>query len=327
MPNLSEQRLGFELLARTASLYYLEDKTQDEVARELNISRQKVQRLLQQAREQGIVEINVHIPPLVPLELEKELKAHFNLVDVVVAASHPDEERCRQSVARAAASYLERQLSDGQVVAIGMGRNVGKIPDFFHSSRRIACTFVSAMGGSPHVGESTNPNNICQRLAEKSGGCLATLYAPAYVESQRIRDMLLTQEAIGQTLAQAKRADIVVVGIGTPDDECTLVQMGCLSLAEAQRLRNLGAVGDLLGDYFDENGKEVPSDLHTRLVGLRLSDLRNVSRVTAVVSEQGKALAILGVLRSKLVHVLITDAANALAVLQLAGVTKIGEEN
>ena len=51
-----EKRNFFEFLIRLASLYYLEGKTQAKVAQELGISRQKVQRLLQQARELGIVE-------------------------------------------------------------------------------------------------------------------------------------------------------------------------------------------------------------------------------------------------------------------------------
>ncbi len=321
--NQSDQRALFELLSRVASLYYLEEKTQDEVAEELGLSRQKVQRLLQQAREQGIVEINVHMLPLVPLELEKRLKTHFNLEDVVVAAPYPDEPRRRQSVARAAASYLERHLSDGMVVAVGMGRNTGEIPNFFHPPRRIECTFVSAMGGSPYVGELINPNDICQKLAAQAGGNAKLLHAPAYVESQRVRDTLLTQEVISQTYELARRADVAVIGIGTPSDDCTLVRMGCLSLAEARRLRRAGAVGDMLGDYFNQEGQEVPSDLHRRLVGLNLNDMRYIPQVVVVASEADKPQGILGALRTGILHVLITEADNALDILRLAGVTEL----
>lgn len=159
-----EDRSFLEFLTKMASLYYLEGKTQVEVARALGISRQKVQRLLRQARDLGIVEINIKTLTTVSRDLEEKLKSIFNLNSALVAASHPNEDDRRHSVARVAAGYLERHLSDGMVVTMGMGRNTGRIPDYYHPSHGVDCTFVSAMGSSPHVGESINPNDICQKL-------------------------------------------------------------------------------------------------------------------------------------------------------------------
>ncbi len=307
-----------KLLTRVACLYYLEAKTQNEVARELNISRQKVQRLLQRASKEGIVEITIHTLPLVPIEIEKKLKARFPLHEAVVTTGNSDRATRRQSVARAAASYLERQVSNGMVIAVGMGRNLDALAAAFAPSQSIGCTFISAMGGSPLVGESINPNDICKRLATSAGGRAASLFAPAYVESQRVRDILLNQEAVAQTLAWARQSHMAVVGIGTPEDTCTLVRMGCLSLAEAQRLRQTNAVGDMLGYYFDRQGREVPSDLHGRLIGLTLQELKCIPKVVAIASEKGKASAILGALRTGAVHVLVTYAENAMEVLKLS---------
>jgi DNA-binding transcriptional regulator LsrR (DeoR family) len=317
LQNPDENRSFLEFLTRMASLYYLEGKTQVEVARALGISRQKVQRLLRQARELGIVEINIRTLTAVSLDLVKQLKSHFKLKDVVVAASHPAEVERRQSVARAAASYLERHLSDGTVVTVGMGRNTGEIPAFYHPSRSINCTFVSAMGGSPYAGESINPNDICQKLAANSKGRAIYLHAPAYVESRQVRDILSVQEAVGPILSKAKKADIAVVGIGTPSDDATLVRMDCISTTEAKRLANSGAVGDVLGAYFDADGRLIDPDEHGHLVGLTLQDLRSIHTVIAVVSEKGKSKAILGALRTGVIHILITDSDNAMEVMRM----------
>lgn len=67
----------FDLLARVASLYYLEEWTQDKIARQLGLSRQKVQRLLHQAREQRIVEIHVHSAPVLHSDLRIRSKQLF----------------------------------------------------------------------------------------------------------------------------------------------------------------------------------------------------------------------------------------------------------
>ncbi len=236
---------------------------------------------------------------------------------MVVAASHHAEVERRQSVARAAASYLERHLSDGTVVTVGMGRNTGEIPAFYHPSRSINCTFVSAMGGSPYAGESINPNDICQKLAANSKGRAIYLHAPAYVESRQVRDILSVQEAVGPILSKAKKADIAVVGIGTPSDDATLVRMDCISTTEAKRLANSGAVGDVLGAYFDADGRLIDPDEHGHLVGLTLQDLRSIHTVIAVVSEKGKSKATLGALRTGVIHVLITDSDNAMEVMRM----------
>jgi DNA-binding transcriptional regulator LsrR (DeoR family) len=317
LQNPAEKRSFYEFLTRMASLYYLEGKTQAEVARTLGISRQKVQRLLGQARELGIVEFNIRSLTAVSLDLEKQLKNHFQLKDVVVAASHPAEVERRQSVARAAASYLERHLSDGMVVTVGMGRNTGEIPDFYNPSRSINCTFVSAMGSSPYAGESINPNDICQKLAANSKARAIYLHAPAYVESRQVRDILSDQEAVGPILNKAKKANIAVVGIGTPSDDATLVRMDCISTTEAKRMANSGAVGDVLGAFFDDDGRLIDPDEHGHLVGLTLEDLRSIHTVIAVVSEKGKSKAILGALRIGVIHILITDSDNAMEVMRM----------
>jgi DNA-binding transcriptional regulator LsrR (DeoR family) len=203
------------------------------------------------------------------------------------------------------------------VVAVGMGRNTGEIRDFFYPSRSINCTFVSAMGSSPHVGETINPNNICRRLAANSKGRATYLHAPANVESKQVRDILLAQEAIGPIISQAKKADIAVVGIGTPSDDATLVRMDCISKTETKQLAESGVAGDLLGTCFDEDGQVIDTDMHGRLVGLSLEDLRKIRTVIAVASEKGKAKAILGALRTGVIHVLVTESDNAMEVMRL----------
>jgi DNA-binding transcriptional regulator LsrR (DeoR family) len=311
-----ENHSYLEFLTNMASLYYLEGKTQVEVARVLGISRQKVQRLLRQAREIGIVEIKIKSLTAVSLDLENELKSRFGLQNALIAASSPDEDERRNSVARAAAGFLERHLTDGMVVTVGMGRNTGGIPEFYRPSHTTNCMFVSAMGSSPHVGESINPNDICQKLAAHSGGEAVHLHAPAYVESEPVRDILYAQDAVGPILEKAKKADIAIVGIGTPADDATLVRMDCISAAKARRLARSGAVGDVLGTFFDEDGGLIEPEEHVYLVGLTLEDLRSIHTVVAVVSEMDKSKAILGGLRTGVIHVLITDSDNAVEVLR-----------
>jgi len=312
-----------ELLARIAHRSYIDGHTQEEIAQEFGLSRPKVQRLLERARQAGVVDIHIEAPPGLNLELEAQLVEAFRLSDAIVSASRADPDAQREAVARSAARYLERRLKDGQVIAVSHGRDTGDVPRFFRPTRRLDVTFASAMGGSPRVDNPTNPNEICRSLADRSGGRAAALYAPAYVESVEMRDRLLEQEAVAHTLDLAARADVALVGIGGTDDGCTMVRTGCLSLEEIAWLRDQGAVGDVLGNYVDAGGTVIAAPHSQRLIALSIDDLLRIETVVAVASESEKPPAISGVLRSGVIDVLIVDEGNARAVLDLARETPL----
>ena len=50
------------LALQAAQLYYLQDLTMDAIGDELKVSRSSVSRLLQMARDRGIVEVKIHSP-------------------------------------------------------------------------------------------------------------------------------------------------------------------------------------------------------------------------------------------------------------------------
>jgi DNA-binding transcriptional regulator LsrR (DeoR family) len=313
-----EIRSSSDLLVRIASLYYLNNETQESIAARLGLSRQKVQRYLKKAHDEGIVEIRIHPSSAETNDLAEEIRDRFQLRDVLVAPAHPNPHAQRKAVAQEAAQFMEGFLKGGMVVAVGMGRNTGEVPNYFNPSKAIDCTFVAAMGGSPKVDLRINPNEICRSLAEKSGGKAEILYAPAFVESSEMRSLLVQQETIRNTLDLAKRADVALVGIGGTDDACVLVKSGSFSVYQVRQLRNDMAVGDLLGNYFDIYGNLISSDLYGRLIGLTIKDLERTETVIALVSESNKTTSILGALRTGIVDILIVDASNARGVLSLA---------
>jgi DNA-binding transcriptional regulator LsrR (DeoR family) len=312
--NLSDH---LELMTRVSSLYYIDEFTQEKIARSLNLSRAKVGRLLKKAREEGIVEINVHQHPSLNIQLENQLVNHFGLQQALIAIDQQDPDLQRVNVARLVASYLSRNLQDEMIVAVGMGRNTSAISDYVFYPPPHNCIFVSAMGGLSRAGESINPDHICRRLAECFGGRSEILYVPAYVEDEAVRNSFLKHETVSQTLDRARRADLAIVGIGDVTDNSNVVRMGCLSTQEIAQLRSLGAVGDILGYFFDINGKPTGKNIQQRVVGLNGEDLLHIPTVIAIASETNKPLSILGALRTGFINILATSASNAHAVLTL----------
>src|ERR1700684_3393070 len=117
------QPVPMEMLARVASMYYLDDMTQDQIAKQLGLSRPKVWRLLRQAKETGVVEITVNLPASLAMPVETELTSRFGLSGAILVADQHDESAIRAQVGRAAAGLVDRLLPDGGTLAIGMGRN------------------------------------------------------------------------------------------------------------------------------------------------------------------------------------------------------------
>jgi DNA-binding transcriptional regulator LsrR (DeoR family) len=308
-----------ELMTRVASQYYLEGMTQEAVARSLRLSRPKVGRLLDRARMTGIVEITVNVHPDIGLQVEAALVSEFGLNQVLLVNDQSDEAGQRASVARAAAGFLKRQLSDGDVVALGMGRNVGAVPDFVGTPTPRAATFVSAIGGSPLVDTGVNPNEICRRLAEAFGGTAEVLYAPAYAETPAVRDAFINHDDVRDVLDRARAANVALIGIGNARDDSAVVRMGCFSVAEMRRLRDRGAVGDILGSFFDADGHAVVDGIGDRVVAIGRADLERIECVVGICSERDKGDAILGALRSGMVNVLVTNLSTARTVLELSG--------
>jgi DNA-binding transcriptional regulator LsrR (DeoR family) len=310
---VSTQDIG--LLTRVASLYYLEDATQAEIAAQLGFSRPKVARLLQRARDDGIVEITIRATPDLNVELESEFANRFGLSQAVLVSDQRSLESQRRLVGRAGADLLTRTLQDGFVVAVGMGRNVGAIPEQLTGAPERSCTFVSAIGGSPQIETGVNSNDICRRLAEGFRGRVESLYAPPYAESVANRRTLLQHTDVRETLSRARTADVLIVGVGDARDDSAVVQMGCFSTLEMARMRKAGAVGDMLGFFFDVRGAPVEGSVQDRVVALSADDLRTIPRVIAVTSEPDKALALLGALHTGIPDIVITTVGTAEQVL------------
>ena len=113
------------LIVKIAQLYYEQDMTQAQIARELGIYRTTISRLLKRGREQGIVTIAINYDYNENLWLEQQLKQKFALKEVVVAASDAlQEEDQLNLIGQHGAQLVDRLLEPGDIVGFSWGRAV-----------------------------------------------------------------------------------------------------------------------------------------------------------------------------------------------------------
>jgi DNA-binding transcriptional regulator LsrR (DeoR family) len=310
---------GFGLLAEIARRYFIENETQDTIARALSLSRMKVNRLLREAQEEGLVEIRVRLHSSQTRHLEAAFARRFGLRHLLLAPEASDPERQRSAVAALVSNFLESTLRENAVVAIGMGRNVAAVAAVQSGRTFGSIEWVSASGGATEAGETGNADHICRAFARRFGGTATTLYAPAYVPDPALREALMRHETVRRTLNRARGADVAILGVGDLGPDSHMARMGWFSPDEIRQAQAEGVVGDLMGyDFFTRTGEARNERLGGRVIGLGREDLGRIGCTIAVASEPGKVAAILGALRTGVIDVLATSAPNCRAVLELA---------
>jgi len=326
--NERNENADIALMTEIATLYYTEGETQEVIANRLGISRVKAGRLLKRAQAEGIVDVRVRQHPAVSAEIEQALKRRFGIKRALIALDHADSDVQRANVASLVADHLSRQLSEGAIVAVGMGRNVGAVADNVFEQGQRQCSFVCAIGGSVRAGEYMNPDHICRRLAIKFGGDSETLYAPALVQNFELRDAMHENPTIRQTLDRARRADLALIGIGDLSENSNMVRMGWFTPQETAEARLSGTVGDMMGyDFIDIYGRPSMTPMQGRVIGLTITDLARIPDVIAIASENTKAAGILGALRTGVIDTLATSVTNAHTILRLDEATRVDDNS
>jgi len=309
-----------ELLAQVASLYYEDNLTQGEIARRVGTSRSTVSRMLQDAREAGVVEITVHYPWRTVPEIEDALRARFDLREarVLLGRGRPYGEILR-GLGALAARYLEDIVRADTVLGISWGIAVHSTVRALRPERRLPITVAQMVGAVGEGDPLIDGPELARLLAQVYGGQYRYLHAPLIVEDAHTRDVLLQEPRIRETLQLARRADVALVGIGAPQPAVySLLRAGYVDREAIAGLRAQGVAGDICARHYDAAGRVLDIELNQRIVGIELEALHDIDRVIGVAGGEAKAGAILGALRGGHVNVLVTDDATASRVLALA---------
>lgn len=308
-----------DLISRILNLYYVDELTQAEVGRRLGLSTAKVNRLLQQARQQGMVEITIRTPLQHLYDLEDRLKAIFDIQEaVVIPRIAEDVNAYVHTLGRAGATYLLDHLRDGDIIGIGGGTGVNSVVQAIEPSRDYEVKVAPILGGvQGHA--TTDVNYLVAQLAERLGGKAYRLHAPAFVDTREHRDMLLSLGPIKEILDITRQANIALLGVGTVEPERSrFVEFTALSAEDMRRVaENCGGVGEIGAYVYDMEGKPCAEEYAERVVGLSLQELKRIPFVIGVAGTAAKALPLYGALRGGYLHTLITDEAAAQGVLQI----------
>ncbi|WP_238364179.1 sugar-binding transcriptional regulator [Mesobacterium pallidum] len=303
-----------DLAARAAWLYYVAGMTQDQVARELGISRQRAQRLVALAVSENLIRVRIDHPIAECLELERDLRGHYALDWVRVAPALAAGDEALTALAPFAAPSIESVFADGapRLVALGTGRTLRAVIEQMQTMDGKHHKVVSLIGNVSPDG-SASFYEVIMRVADKTGAAHYPMSAPVMARSLEELATFRDLPHVKSTMALARSADLTIVGIGQMDDSAPLLKDGFITAEQLASLRAAGAVGEICSHIFDAEGRYLDHPVNDLMVGQRL--MSGSARRLCIGGGREKQAALRAALKGRLITDLITDENTARALL------------
>lgn len=295
-----EQKI--ERMVKIARMYYEQDMTQSQIAKELNISRPLVSILLTEAKECGIVKISINDINTNTDKLAKHLKERFSLTDVILVPDESNNDATNMSVSDVALTYCFSAHNMEKKVGIGWGSMIGHMADIAENmseDKRNTGEIFPLTGGISSVIRGYHTNEMVRIFALKSGKTADFLYVPALFDTNSELEIVKQTEPYVNIQNKWNEMDQAIISISNypsyPD-------MGVKTLY-GDKLTEGHAVGRILAHYFDKFGNVINPN-EDSVLQASIEQLKDVE-VIAVCSNQIKPVGVVGALRLGVISSLI----------------------
>lgn len=304
------------LLTKIATLYYEGGLNQQEIGERLGISRQTVSRHINRSLQVGIVSIKINSSPEYSPELEFQLENTFNLSEVIVVKPPADtEEAVKEALGKAAADFMYRRVLPNDVIGVAWSSTVLQCAIHLQRKESRKVKVVSLNGSMDRTSYSTRAEYIIEQIAGAFDGSTISLVAPMFVDSPSIKNSLLSDSRIAATLELAKESKLALFGVGNVSKNSNLYKTGYMDDHLLEKLKAVGAVGEICGRFFDAQGNICLKELNERTIAVELDTLKNKRVSASIAAGKDKVDAIRGMLAGKYCNVLITSEDTAKEIL------------
>ena len=200
-------------LFQVAHLYYIEDRTQAEIAERLQVSRPLVSRMLREARQLGIVEIRVHPLGCDQDALMKQLSQRYGIQGGALLAE-ADEEIMNRNLVRKILEYIKEEQV--RTLGIGWGDTIGMMAELLetvpplHTSVHTVCPLLGNSNGS--IRRYHTDENV-RIIAESIGAYPKFLHMPVLPVNQQERRLWMETNQYRTVSTLWENMDMAIIGI------------------------------------------------------------------------------------------------------------------
>jgi deoxyribonucleoside regulator len=246
-------------------------------------------------------------------QMEEDLIAAFGLKSAkVMVTENESYTEILIGLGQLVAKYFNEILKDNMVIGISWGSALRHMINALQPREMKGTSVIQLIGATGLENNPTDGPLLAQLLSDRLSATCLHLHTPLVVESKIVRDALLQERGIKETLYRAGEADIALIGIGSIDPELYSLKIsGYITEEERQKMEDSGVAGDICGHHYSVDGEILDIDINDRTVGIDLPTLSKIDTVIAVAGDIRKGDAILGALRGKYINVLVTDSITA----------------
>ena len=297
------------LMVKAAWYYYFENMTQQAIADRLSISRMRVIKLLENARQTGVIQFRLRSDGVGMVEQSQQLIHKYGLKDVfLIPAVGEDESHPNESIARAGAMYIADRLGDNACINVGYGHTLGRTLNHLATMVQSPVTCISLTGGVSNYLPNTRSNVFNARLH--------LIPAPLLASSPEMAAAMRQESSVSEIIRMSELSSFTLVGIGSLGDSATVFRSGVLGQTDMLYLKMHSAVGDVLCHFLDKDGRLIQSPIEDRLISMPLERLQQMHNVIGLAAGREKIEAIRAVLRGGYLDILITDEPTAALLLR-----------
>lgn len=308
-----------DALAEMADLYYNQQLTQIEIARRFDTTRFKVAKLLQDARDEQVVEIRVNFSNERNAALERELMEAFPLRCAIVANTQYSAyiDSLRQ-MGQLGAAYVDELLEPGSTLGLTWGKTIQPVVAQLPQTGRRPINAVQLTGCFETPRPSSESRELVRLAATAYSGTTYYLDAPLYVSDPELRERLAAEPLIKRAIDAASKLDVVLTGIGGSSSLPVNNPAFRHYVTDADLAAAGSCVGSLYGYALDASGEVASIDLNEKLMAAPISDILRAPHRIGVTSGRHKARISTLVIRSGLINELVTDTETAQQILAYA---------
>jgi deoxyribonucleoside regulator len=305
-------------LVQVARLYYVYNLNQQQIADKLGISRPGVSRLLQEARDKGIVHIEIVDIEGIGAGIEKSLQEKFSLKKAVIVPMDgvTDDSELKERLGIAAAHVIDEFVREGTVLGVAWGSTMQELVQHLQPRRVKNMTVVQLIGGIARAEFDTHASEIAQKMSENYKAIPYLLPLPNIVDDVRVKQAMMSDKHITKVLDLGRRAEIAVFSVGRLTRDCLMCKAEYFHKDEVDALLANNAVGDICSHVITDTGGICSSDLDARTIGIELDELKKKKIAIAVAGGHDKLPVIRAALLGRYFNVLVTDEKVAVALLE-----------
>lgn len=242
-------------------------------------------------------------------ELEEEICDSLKLKKVIIVPGDIEEDpSIIKELGKAAANYAKEIIRSRDVVAITGGSTIKEVVHNFPKVNSLNDVLVVPARGGMGKKVETQASTLAAELANKLNGSYKMLHVPENLSGNAL-DTLLKEREIKEIIQNIHKADVLIYGIGIAEE---MAEKRGLIEEEKRKLKDLNAVGEAFGCYFNKEGEVV---FISNAIGITYNVAKMIKTHIAVAGGKNKVEAILATENCNEYGVLVTDEGAAMGLI------------